>query len=313
MDYSQITQADVDGFKANLNMTPQVTESVYLPHVDSDLSYSEAGKLFNVDTIGTSDPKDVDTVVPDSPEGILDMTRRVGGFKGFHDGKFIESVQKVHQLQDPTSDVMLAMRAGKMRKIDQKIRDSFFAPVRIGENGENTLNFPTGKIVGVASRAKLHATEVPSLPASGPLPLTLGKLLTVRAAIKKTHIQQLLAGSKLKISVRQDDISQLLTTIPATSGDYASVKRLESGEITSLWGFDFVWDEDVPLKSGTTDQYILPVWLDRAMQYKSREIHNATITIRGDKSMRPYAYYETEHGAVRAWDEGVAGIEVKDL
>ena len=29
--------------------------------------------------------------------------------------------------------------------------------------------------------------------------------------------------------------------------------------------------------------------------------------------MRPYAYYETEAGAARGWDEGVAGIEVKDL
>ena len=78
MDYSQITQADVDGFRANLNMVPQQTESVYLPHIDADLAYSETGKMFNVDSIGQSDPKDVDTVVPDSPEGLLEMTRRVG-------------------------------------------------------------------------------------------------------------------------------------------------------------------------------------------------------------------------------------------
>jgi hypothetical protein len=314
MDYSQITQGDVDGFRANLNMTPQVTESVYLPHVDADLSYTEPGKLFNVDTIGTSDPKDVDTVVPDSPEGILDMTRRVGGFKGFHDGKFIESVQKVHQLQDPTNETMLAMRAGKMRKHDQKIRESFFAPVRIGENGENTLNFPTGKIVGVQSRKYLHAQEGTALPAAGnDLPLTLGKLLAARSIIRKTYIQRLLAGSKLKIAVRTEDISQLLTTIPATSGDYQTVRRLEAGEITHFMGFDFVLDEDVPLKAGSTTTFILPVWVDRAMQFRAREIHTATITVRGDKSMRPYAYYESEHGAVRAWDEGVAGIEVRDL
>lgn len=313
MNYTQITQADVDGFRANLNMTPQVTESVYLAHVDADLAYSTPGKLFNVDTIGTSDPKDVDTVVPDSPEGLVDMTRRVGGFKGFHDGKFIESLQKVHQLQDPTSEVMAAMRAGKMRKHDQAIRNAFFAAVRIGENGENTLNFPSGKIVGVQSRKFLHAQEGTALPASGDLPLTIGKLLTARQTIRKTYIQNLLPGSRLKIAVRSDDISQLLTTIPATSGDYQTVKRLEQGEITTFMGFDFVIDETPPVKAGVSGVYILPVWMDRAIQFKAREIHMATITPRADKSMRPYAYYESEQGAVRAWDEGVAGIEVKDL
>ena len=313
MDYSQITQADVDGFRANLNMTPQVTESVYLPHVDAELAYSTPGKLFNIDTIGTSDPKKVDTIVPDSPEGIVDMTRRVGAFESFHDGKFIESIQKVHQLQDPTNEVMAAMRAGKMRYMDKKIRDSFFAPVRIGESGENTLNFPAGRIVGVASRKYLHAQEGTALPANGDLPLTLGKLLTARAMIRKSRIAGVLPGAKMKIAVRTEDISQLLTTIPVTSADYQTVRRLESGEITSFLGFDFVIDEDVNAKAGAAGVFILPVWLDKAMKFKAREIHNATIGPRADKSNRAYAYYETEHGAVRGWDEAVAGIEVKDL
>lgn len=313
MDYSQITQADVDGFRANLNMVPQVTESVYLPHIDSDLAYGVEGKLFNFDSIGTSDPKDVDTVVPDSPEGLLEMTRRVGRLKGFHDGKFIESIQKVHQLQDPTNMVMASMRAGKHRKLDSKVRDAFFAPALIGEHGENSVNFPSGKVVGVQSRKFLHAAEGTALPASGDLPLTLGKIITARGIIRKTNIMKLLQGGRIKLAVREDDISQLLTTIPATSGDYTMAKRIESGEINSAWGVDFVFDNDVNLKAGSTDTFILPMWVDKSMKLVAREIHTATITPRGDKSMRPYAYYETEAGACRGWDEAVAGIEVKDL
>ncbi|WP_312598227.1 phage capsid protein [Brevundimonas sp.] len=313
MDYSQITQADVDGFRANLNMVPQQTESVYLPHIDADLAYSEIGKMFNVDSIGQSDPKDVDTVVPDSPEGLLEMTRRVGFLKGFHDGKFIESIQKVHQLQDPTDKVMASMRAGKMRKLDARVRDSFFAPARIGENGENVLVFPTGRIVDVASRKFIHALEKDAVPASGALPLTLGKIRTAASIIRKTKILQLLQGGKIKLALREDDVSQLLTTVPATSADYQTVKRIENGELTHAWGVDFVMDEDVPFKDGTTDVRILPMWVDKAIMLKAREIHTATITPRGDKSMRPYAYYETEAGAARGWDEAVAGIEVKDI
>lgn len=315
MDYSEITQADIDGFRSNLNMAPQVTESVYLPHIDSDLSWSQEGKLFNFDSIGTSDPKDVDTVVPDSPEGLLEMTRRVGRLKGFHDGKFIESMQKVHQMQDPTNMVMASMRAGKFRKLDAKVRDAFFASALIGEHGENTLAFPSAdKIVGVQSRTFLHTAEVASLPAAGnDLPLTLGKIITARGTIRKTNIMKLLQGGQIKLSVREDDISQLLTTIPVTSGDYATAKRIESGEIDKAWGVQFVFDNDVNLKAGSTTTYILPMWVDKAMKLVSREIHTATINPRADKSMRPYAYYETDAGACRGWDEAVAGIEVKDL
>lgn len=314
MDYSQITQGDIDGFRSNLNMVPQETESIYLPHIDHDLGYSETGKMFNFDNIGTSDPKDVDTVVPDSPEGLLEMTRRVGFLKGFHDGKFIESVQKVHQLQDPTDKVMAAMRAGKFRKLDSKVRAAFFAPARVGEHGEEVVNFPSAqKIVDVASRKFIHALEKESLPTSGDLPLTLGKIRTARGIIRKTKILKLLQGGRIKMSLREDDISQLLTTVPATSKDYQIVQGIQDGEVTHAWGIDFVYDEDVPLKAGTTDTFILPMWVDKAMQLKSREIHNATIKERADKSNRPWAYYETEAGACRGWDEAVAGIEVKDL
>lgn len=314
MEYAQIQQADIDGFRSNLNMVAQETESVYLPHIDADLAYSETGKLFNFDSIGTSDPKDVDTVVPDSPEGLLEMTRRVGRMKGFHDGKFIESMQKVHQMQDPTDKVMASMRAGKFRKLDAKVRDSFFAPALIGEHGETVTPFDTTKrIVPVNSRKFLHAQEGTALPVSGALPLTLGKILTARSIIRKTKILKLLQGGKIKLAVRDDDLNQLLTTIPAGSADYKIVQQLQAGEITSAWQVDFVWDEDVNLKAGSSDTYILPMWVDKAIALKAREIHNATIKERADKSNRPWAYYETEAGACRGWDEAVAGIEVKDL
>lgn len=313
MDYSQITQADVDGFRSNLNMVPQETDSVYLPHIDYDLSYSEPGKLFNFDSIGTSDPKDIDTVVPDSPEGLLEMSRRVGRMKGFHDGKFIESIQKVHQLQDPTDKVMASMRAGKFRKYDARVRDSFFADGLVGEHGENTVAFPSSdKIVGVQSRKFLHALEKTSLPESGDLPLTLGKIRTARGIIRKTKLHKVLKG-RIKLAVREDDISQLLTTIPVSSADYKIAQQLQDGEITHAWDIDFVMDEDVNLKAGSSTTYILPMWVDKAIVLKAREIHAATITPRADKSMRPWAYYENEAGACRGWDEGVAGIEVKDL
>ncbi|HYE47303.1 MAG TPA: phage capsid protein [Caulobacter sp.] len=306
MDYSQISSNDVDGFRANLNLAPQVTDSIYIPHVMADLSYSEEGKLFNMDEVGESDPVDVDTIVPDSPEGLVDQTRRVGTLKGFHDGKFIESIQKVHQLADPTNLVMEAMMAGKWRKHDSKIRESFFADVRTGEAGDGpAASLPSSQVIGVQNRKFLHQDE--DAAASGDLPLTIGKLLYARSLLRKSNIK----GGQLKIAVDSDDVSYLLSRTPTTSKYYANLARLEQGELDTFLGFQFLYDENLPNKTGDATTRLLPAWIDRAMVFKARAIHNATITPRADKSMRPYAYYESEHGAARRYDKGVVKIEAK--
>jgi hypothetical protein len=306
MDYSQISSNDVDAFRANLNLSPQVTDSIYIPHVMADLSFSETGKLFNMDDVGQSNPVDIDTIVPDSPEGIVDQTRLVGTMKHFHDGKFIESIQKVHQLTDPASLVMEAMMAGKWRKHDDCIRAAFFADVRTGEAGDGTPEaLPSTQVIGVQNRKFLHQDE--GAAGSGDLPLTIGKLLYARSLLRKSLIK----GGSLHIAVDSDDVSQLLSRTPVTSKYYAGLARLEAGELDSFLGIQFHYDEELPDKDGDTTTRLLPVWIDKAMVFRARPIHNATITPRADKSMRPYAYYESEHGAARRYKKGVVKIEAK--
>lgn len=307
MDANQISSNDVAGFKANLSLSPQVTDVIYVNKVMSDLNAPKDGKLFNADDVGESDPQDIVTIVPDSPEGLVDQTRRVGAYSGFHDGKFVKDQGAVaNQLVDPSGEVIQAMRAGKHRKMDSAIRTGFFASAREGETGETTVAFPSAQVISAASRKFLHAAETTALPGSGSLPLTIGKLILARSMLAKSNI----VGGKRYIAVDSDDISGLLSTIPATSGDYATLKRLESGELDQFMGFTFVRDENLGSKSGDSTIRELPVWLDKAMIYKAREIVTATITIRGDKSMRPYAYYEMQHGVMRRYDKGVIKMEV---
>ncbi len=306
MDYSQISSNDVDGFRANLNLAPQVTDSIYIPHVMADLSHAEPGKLFNMDDVGISNPTDVNTIVPDSPEGIVDQTRLVGSLKGFSDGKFIDSIQKVHQLVDPASLVMESMMAGKWRKHDDCIRAAFFADVRTGEAGDGPAeSLPSSRVIGVQNRKFLHQDE--DAAGSGDLPLTIGKLLNARSLLRKSLIK----GGQLKISVDSDDVSHLLSRTPVTSKYYANLARLEAGELDTFLGFQFLYDEELPDKSGDATTRLIPAWIDKAMVFKARPIHNATITPRPDKSFRPYAFYESEHGAARRYKNGVVKIEAK--
>lgn len=304
VDKSQISQNDVDGFRANLNLSPQQTDSIYLMAVDSDLSYAKEGKLFNADDAGTSDPKDVDEIVPDSPEGLVDQTRRVGAFKGFNDGKFVDPAAIANQLVDPTGTVIQAMNAGKFRKMDSAIRTGFFAPVRYGETGEQTKNFPSGQIIAANSRKFIHQDE--NVAASGDLPITIGKLLYARSLLNKGRVK-----GKRHIACDSDDISQLLSTTPMTNKFYSSIARLEAGEIDTFLGFQFHTDEDLNSDSSDPTIRLLPVWVESAVLYRARPIVEATITKRADKSFRTYAFYETQHGFCRRYDGGVVQMKVK--
>ena len=111
----------VPGFAANLNLLPQQTTSRLLMAVDNDLNYAPKGQFFNADDVGTSDPADVTTRVPNSPDGFVDTYRRFGAFKPYADGKFLDNEDMARELEDPTSKVMQAILAGQGRKRDLAI------------------------------------------------------------------------------------------------------------------------------------------------------------------------------------------------
>ena len=69
----------VPGFRANLNLAPQQTDTRLLGRVDGDLTYDTPGQMFNADDVQrTSDPEIIVTRVPDTPDKFPGFTRRVG-------------------------------------------------------------------------------------------------------------------------------------------------------------------------------------------------------------------------------------------
>lgn len=288
----------VQGFTANLNLVPQQMESRLVGCVEADLNHSTPGKSFNADDIGVSTPQRVTTRVPDSPEGFLENTRRGGHFEAFADGKFIDDLDKARMLADPSNPTMQAMMAGKARFMDDKIIDAAFGTAYEGENLTTTAAFPSGQIIAVDDRQNLHDAE--SVAGSGNLGLTIGKIITARKMLKASEI----AGD-LYFALSSEEEAQLLASTPATSGDYNTIKALVAGQIDSFFGFKFVRTERLTVASSITDCI---AWVKPAIVYKARTIQNAWIDRRKDKSGRWYAYYETEHGAVRRYDTGVVKV-----
>jgi hypothetical protein len=296
------------GFKSNLELTPQVKNSRLMQCVDADLSYTDVGKMFNADNLDVDDPVDVVGRVPNSPEGFADHTRRVGFFSAFHDGRFIENLEKVRMLQDPANTVMSGMMAKKWKKHDQKIIAILDGSSYNGENGTDVVAFPAGQIIQANDRNFLHAAEASVVAGSGNLPLTVGKLIYAGVKLDEAEIDTDDGGTGgqrfFAWSARQK--GALLASTPATSSDYNTVKALVNGQINEAFGFTFVRTELLPKAASVRRCY---AFVKKAVQFKVRPIQNAWIDRRKDKSGRWYAYYETEHGGLRRYDTGVVAVD----
>lgn len=294
------------GFIANLELLPQVKNSRLIQCVDADYGYTEKGKMFNADDLDVDDPQDVVGRVPDSPEGFADHVRRVGFFRAFHDGRFIEDLEKVRMLEDPANTVMAGMMAKKWKKHDQLIIATLDGPSYNGENGTDVQNFPSGQVIAANDRNFLHDAE--TVAASGNLPLTVGKIIHTGVKLDEAEIDTDDGGNGgerfFLLSARQK--GELLASTPATSSDYNTVKALAAGTINQAFGFTFVRTELLPKASGIRRCY---GFVRKAIHFKNRPIQNAWIDRRKDKSGRWYAYYETEHGALRRYDTGVVAVD----
>lgn len=297
---SNEAQHYVPGFTANLMLAPGQNEARLVSCVMADLSHTAPGKMFNADDI-TQDDEEVEVVgrAPVSPESFANHVRRVGFFKASAKGRFLESLEVARMMQDPANTVMAGMMATKQRATDDNIIAlGLFGSAREGESGETTVAFPAGQVIAVDNRDFIHDAE--TLPGSGNLPLTLGKIIKSKVMLDQSEIP-----GRRYFGCSAVQLGNLLSSTPGTNSDYQAVKALVNGEIDTFMGFKFVRSERFPLASNIRD---CAAWIDAAVTYKERPIENASITRRADRSNRWYAYYEVERGAVRRYDTGVIKV-----
>lgn len=292
------------GFIANLNLAPGQNEARLVNCVMADLAYTKEGKMFNADDIGQDDDEvDIIGKAPLSPESFADHKRRVGFFKARGKGRFLESLEVVRMLQDPTNTVMAGIMSTKKRATDDTIIAGLNAAANEGENGLTSVAFPAAQVIDKADRSFLHDAEV--VPGSGDLPLTVGKIIKAKIMLDQSEIE----GERY-MAVTSTQLGNLLSSTPVTSGDYNTIKALNDGKTADFMGFKFVRSERLPVASNIRNCF---AWVRDAVVYKERPIVNARIEQRADRSFRWYAYYEVERGMLRRYDTGVVQINCSEI
>ncbi|HUO21712.1 MAG TPA: phage capsid protein, partial [Caulobacteraceae bacterium] len=181
----------VPGFKANLNLAPQQTDTKLLSTVDEDLAYDVPGQMFNADDVGRSDPENISTRVPDTPDKFVGMTRRLGYFQPFQDAAWLDNVDKARELVDPTNKIMMALMAGRWRMVDKAIMAAALGLAYSktdDTSAPSSSSLPAGQVVASTDVSAAHDGEV--VPTDGSqYGLSVGKILRAGFLLDESELE----------------------------------------------------------------------------------------------------------------------------
>lgn len=307
----QVLSQYVPGFRANLNLAPQQTDTRILNAVDGDLAYDTPGQMFNADDVQTSDPEDITTRVPNTPDKFVGMSRRIGMFTPFQDAAWLDNVDKARELEDPTNKIMMALMAGRWRKVDTTILTGAIgnAYSKLDDTGTLTATgLPAAQVVAVNDIAFAHDGEV--VPAGGQdYGMSVGKVIHAKMILDDSDLE----GERY-MTFGPQQTADMLRRTPVTSVYYAEVKALVAGSIDNFLGFNIIRlpRKRIPFVVGhdaVSPNRQCVAWIKPALVYRGRPITDARIRIRPDKSDTPQAFYKTEHGVVRRYDTAVVRVD----
>lgn len=303
------------GFRANLALAPQQTQTRLLSCVDGDLNYDAAGSMFNADDVQQTDPQPTFGRAAATPDGFPSFTRRVGLFSPFEDAKWLDNVDKARELQDPTNKVMMALIAGRWRHVDKTIianglgaANTMAANVPGAQSALTPNSLPAAQVVSASDVSYAHDAEV--VPTNGSqYGMSIGKLLHAKALLDESELE----GTRHCV-LGSHQLADMMRRTPATSLYYSDIKALQSGELDQFLGFRIHRVHANLFPTFVGHDAVTPVrecmaWIEDAIIYRGRPITDARIWPRYDRSGTPQAYYKLEDGCVRRYDTAVVEID----
>jgi len=288
---------------------PEHYVSMFTANVESVLQ-KRGGKLRGLVTSGTYSGEKVqvvnfigpieflkrDTPYQDTVVTEPEHTSRWIAAEDYDAAVLIDRIDTLRMIYDPTSPYVERFREAAARVEDQVILDSFFAVAKAGKLASVNVPFPAADVIP-----------------NGGTGLTLAKLRATRKLLKKRFVD--LEAERPYIIVTADEIDALLGETQVISADYAAIKALVDGEVTSFMGFTFIPAEGWPstyteIGTGFTIRQ-LPVWVRSGMHFGSWQNLQITINGRPDKNNIKQIHGSMSMGATRLEEGKVLDLEVK--
>lgn len=234
----------------------------------------------------------------DSPQVNSQHLRRGVTLESYDWGDFIDKVDKVQILMDPTNPYAQSAAWALGREKDLIILEAIYGSAMTGKEGATAKTFAS------------ECSEVAVNFGGTTVGLTIAKLIEARRLLKRSKV--MLKRESLYAAITSQQEADLLNTTEVTSADYNSVKALVRGDVDTFLNYTFVQtellaDENASLFLSSTHQRV-PVWVKSGVLQASAIEISTDVVRRWDKRGSWYVYAMGMSGAVRMQGGKVASI-----
>ncbi|RTL04987.1 hypothetical protein EKK58_09275 [Candidatus Dependentiae bacterium] len=298
----EVPEHHVKMYTANVQAALNKEGGILTPLVSSNAYTGEKSQVVNF--IGEVEFVERSTPYGDTKVTELEHTQVWISGREYDCAVFIDRLDTLKMIYDPTNPYVERFREAAARKMDEIIMSKFFADRKVGKDGTSTSAFGSANTV-------VH----------GNTGLTVAKLRSLRKLIKKRHVK--VRTVRPKIAVTAEDVDNLLGEVAVTSADYAAIKPLVDGEVSSFMGFDFIPYEDNGGTSGDGKSIPsfqdsgsvvrqLPVWVPDGMHFGQWDGLTIKISDRADKNHIKQIHGTFTAGATRLEEGKVFQVQSKN-
>ena len=275
-----ITTANVQEYKANVELLMQQTDSRFEPYVSSDTYVGKKASV--VEQFGEATAQKKTSRHADTPLLDLSQEKRWVQPNDYEWASLIDHEDVLRMIIDPKSPYAAAGAAAMQRAKDDEILDLVFATNYTGEDGTVAETFDTSTYqVGV---------NVGGTASS----LNVAKLLEVIKLFMRFMKGEITEPVSTAISSYEHD--SLLKEVQIHNKDYGGSAVLVDGVVKRFCGQNFVISERLAVSGGNR---LLPAWVQSGLHLGKWQDTIAKVDQRADKSYAWQVYLCHTNGATR--------------
>jgi len=288
---TQITVAFVEDYTNNLEMLSQQMGSKLRKCVDVE---TKTGDKFFFDQVGEVEAEEKTSRHGDSPFTEVPHARRSCTPRDFHCGDYIDKLDKLKMLIDPTSKYAQAFAYALGRQMDDFIIEAATGTAYTGHTGTTATTLPTAQKIAVDLSGANEG-------------LTVSKVRKAKSKFGVNEVDEENPLNKLWFAWSQVQQDDLLATTEVTSSDYNSVQTLVQGTVNSFLGFEFVRTQRLA-HNASTDIRTCFAFAESGIKLGLGADIQVEMAKRPDKSFAMYVYSCMSGGATRMEEDKVVQI-----
>lgn len=289
---STIDVAFVQQYQGMIYVLAQQQKSKFASRVRNE---SIQGESKSFDRLGEAEVEEITTRHPETPNNEQPHSRRWVTPSNFHTNSYVDQVDELKMLINPTNEYAQNQARALGRKTDDLIITAALGTAAAGVT--STTSTVAFKDESISMNGDGTITTLGTLAVVGSITdIGLGKIETMLRLFNDADVDPQIPKYW---AVTPKDIEDMLQIQQLTSIDYVGIKNAEAGDITRFSGFNFFWSTQITKDTVTETGYRTIAWAQDGIIWASAKGVISRIDERPDLSYTTQVYSVMNGGAVR--------------